>query len=60
MEDFVKEMGFEQILEQEVVLPHVEERGASWEEIIYKDTELETSTVPMENEACVCFEIKEL
>lgn len=33
-------MGLEQILEQEVVLQQAEERGAPWEEIIYKDTKL--------------------
>lgn len=35
MEAFIKEIGFEQILEQEVVRPQVEERGASWEETTY-------------------------
>lgn len=44
MEDFIKEMGFEQSM-------------IYWEVIIYKDTELEISTVPMEKEACTCCEI---
>lgn len=59
MEDFIKEMRFEQSLEQETALSQVEvDRGTSWvEEIMYKDAELKISTVPMEKEARVLCEI---
>lgn len=55
MKDFIKEMRFEQILEQEVALPQVEaEMGMSWEEeILCKDSELKINTVPMKKGACV-------
>lgn len=61
MKDIIKEMGFEQIFEQEVAFPQleVERRTFGEEEIIYKDTELEASTVPMGKGACVCCEITE-
>lgn len=59
MKDFTKEKGVEQIFEQEVALPQVEVKRKIFGEadIIYKERELEISTVPMEKEACVCCEI---
>ena len=54
MKDFIKEMGFQQSLEQETALPQVEvDRGTSWvEEITYKDTKLKISTYG-ERDMCV-------
>ena len=59
MKDFIKELGFEQILEQETALPQVEvDRGTSREEeITYKDEQLKISTVPMEKGTRVHCEI---
>lgn len=59
VKDFIKEMGFEQILEQETALPQVEvDRGTfREEEITYKDEELKISTVPMEKGTRVHCEI---